>query len=579
VVKPLPLLTERLQAAIAAALGPEHAGTDPVLRRSQQARFGDYQANVAMALARRVGHPPREVALAIVDHLDAGDLCSKVEVAGPGFVNLTLRDDVLDRAASELAADDRLGVSTDVPARTVVIDYSSPNLAKEMHVGHLRSTIIGDALARTLEFLGHRVIRQNHFGDWGTQFGMLVEHLADRQQGAGAHSIADLNVFYQEAATRFRDDPAFAERARKRVVALQGGDQATLAIWRDLVAESKRHVQEVYDRLGVTLTDADSRGESFYNDMLDDVAADLEAAGLASIDQGALCAFPPGFTNREGEPLPLIVRKADGGYGYAATDLAAIRFRLATVGAERLVYVVGAPQTQHFAMVFAVARQAGWLPEGVDAEHVAFGTILGADGRPYRTRTGENVRLTELLDEAERRAAVVVAEKNPDLDPATRDDVARMVGIGAVKYADLSNDRLKDYVFDFDRMLAMDGNTAPYLQYAHARIKSIFRRGADVLADVTGPVAVREPPERALVLQLLGLESVAQATAESLQPHRLCTYLFELASSFTNFYERCPVLRAADEETRASRLVLCRLTAAALALGLGLLGIEAPERM
>ena len=572
---PVPLLLERVQRAIEGAFGPEHAGADPAVRRSQAERFGDYQVNGAMALAKRVGRPPREVAQAIVDHLDVDDLCSKVEVAGPGFVNLTLRDDVLGTAATALLADDRVGVAPAAEPITVVIDYSSPNLAKEMHVGHLRSTIIGDALARLLEFETHRVLRQNHFGDWGTQFGMLVEHLAE-QERLGVHSIEDLNAFYREANERFQHDPAFAERARRRVVALQAGDEATLAVWRDLVGESTRHAEEVYARLGVTLSPGDIRGESFYNPMLDQVASELEARGLARIDDGALCAFPPGFANRAGEPLPVIVRKADGGFGYAATDLAAIRFRVATLGARRIVYVVDARQAQHFAMVFAVARMAGWLPDGVAAEHVAFGTMLGQDGRPFRTRSGENVRLTDLLDEAERRAAGVLAD-DVDLDAAEQAAVIRAVGVGAVKYFDLSNDRVKDYVFDFDRMLALDGNTAPYLQYAHARLRSIARKAE--AEDEVGPVVVGEAAERELVLKLLGFHEVVQATVESLQPHRLCTYLFELASTFTTFYERCPVLRAGTAETRASRLGLCAVTARSLRLGLGLLGIEAPERM
>ena len=571
---PVPLLTDRARRAIVAAFGPEHADADPAVRRSQQERFGDFQVNGAMALGKRLGRPPREVAQAIVDHLEVDDLCAKVEVAGPGFVNLTLRDDVLGGAATDLLADARLGVRPAAEPVTVVIDYSSPNLAKEMHVGHLRSTIIGDALARLLEFEGHPVVRQNHFGDWGTQFGMLVEHLAE-QERLGVHSIADLNDFYQVASSRFHGDPDFAERARRRVVALQAGDEATLAVWRDLVAESSRHAEEVYARLGVTLSPGDIRGESFYNPVLEQVATELAERGLARIDDGALCAFPPGFSNRAGEPLPLIVRKADGGFGYAATDLAAIRFRVGGLGARRIVYVVDARQAQHFAMVFAVARMAGWLPEGVDAEHVAFGTILGPDGRPYKTRSGENVRLTALLDEAERRAAEVVADA--DLDPAERAAVARAVAMGAVKYFDLSNDRVKDYVFDFDRMLSLDGNTAPYLQYAHARTRSILRKAGG--GEPPGPVLVGEPAERDLVLRLLGFDEVVQATAESLQPHRLCTYLFGLASSFTTFFEKCPVLRAETAGTRESRLALCAVTGRALALGLRLLGIEALERM
>jgi arginyl-tRNA synthetase len=567
---PLLTLRPRLEAAITAAFGADYAGTDPILRRSD--RGGDYQANVAMALAKRVGQPPRDVAQAIVDRADLGDLVSTVEVAGPGFINLTLTGEFLSEAVS-----DETSARAEHP-ETVVVDYSAPNVAKEMHIGHLRSTAIGDALVRVLELLGHTVVRQNHIGDWGTQFGMLIEHLLDLGWAAGGdRSIADLNALYQQAQEKFRTDAAFGERARQRVVLLQAGDAETLAIWRELVAESERHFEIVYERLGVRLTPDDICPESFFNPVLDDVAAELEAKGLARLDDGALCVFPPGFTGRDGEPLPLIVRKSDGGYGYQATDLAAARYRTTELGGTRLVYVVGAPQSQHLAMVFAVSEQAGWLDGGRRAEHVAFGSILGDDRKPYKTRSGETVKLIDVLDEAVERAAAVIAEKNPDLDAATRADVARQVGIGAVKYADLANDRVKDYVFDWDRMLSFDGNTAPYLQYAHARIRSIFRRGE--VEEAGGPVVIVEPAERALALQLLSFDEVVRATAESLQPHRLATYLFELAQAFTTFYEACPVLRADTPELRASRLALCDLTARTLSRGLGLLGIEAPDRM
>ncbi|MDP9387447.1 MAG: arginine--tRNA ligase [Actinomycetota bacterium] len=575
---PISALRPRFAAALAAAFGAEHAGVDPVLRPSGQPRFGDYQANVAMSLARALGRPPREVAGAIVDHLDVAALCEPPTVAGPGFINLRLLPAYLAAEVAAMAGDARLGVTPAAAPQTVVVDYSGPNVAKEMHVGHLRSTVIGDALTRVLELLGHRVVRQNHLGDWGTPFGMLLEHLVELGAEAGAAaSIADLDEFYQQARAKFDSDRGFAERARLRVVALQSGDPSTLALWRGLVEESERHFQSVYARLGVTLTDADVRGESSYNDLLDDSVAELEAKGLVRVDEGALCAYPPGFTGRDGEPLPLIVRKRDGGYGYAATDLAALRYRTCELGADRVAYVVDARQSQHFAMLFAVATQAGWL-DGRRAEHVAFGTLLGPDGRPFRTRAGGTVKLRDLLDDAVERAAAVVSRSRPDLGTEAVADVARAVGIGAVKYADLSNDRLKDYVFDWDRMLAMEGNTAPYLQYAHARIRSIFRKGGEEAPAAAG-VTVAEPAERALALRLVSLDGVIQATAEHLQPHRLCTYLFDLASDFTSFYEQCPVLRAGSPELRASRLALCDLTARALSLGLGLLGIEAPERM
>jgi arginyl-tRNA synthetase len=574
---PVHALSRALKAAIVAAFGDEHAATDPSLRRSSHA---DYQANAAMALGKRLGKPPREVAAAIVAALDVSGLCRKVEIAGPGFVNLTLDDAYLARELADTAQGGRLGIAPAARPETVVVDYSGPNAAKEMHVGHLRSTIIGDAIARVLEALGHRVIRQNHLGDWGTPFGMLIEHMLDLGEDAAAKelSVGDLNTFYKQARAKFDGDPAFAERSRLRVVRLQGGDEPTLALWRRLVRESTRYFEAVYRRLGVTLTEADFAGESFYNPMLPDVIAELSGKGLARESEGALCVFPAGFTGKGDEPLPLIVRKQDGGYGYPTTDLAAVRHRLRTLGAERLVYVVGAPQSQHLAMVFATAREAGWLAPPARAEHVAFGSVLGADKKMFKTRSGDSVKLSDLLDEAVERASKVVREKNPELDAAAADAVARAVGVGAVKYADLSSDRIKDYVFDWDRMLAFEGNTAPYLMYAHARIRSIFRK-AGVASPRGAGVALGEPAERALALELLRFGAVLEDVAATLEPHRLCGYLFELAGAFTTFYERCPVLRADSEEVRRSRLALCDLTAEVLAKGLGLLGIEAPERM
>jgi arginyl-tRNA synthetase len=460
-----------------------------------------------------------------------------------------------------------------------VIDYSAPNVAKEMHVGNIRSTIIGDAIARVLEAEGHKVVRQNHLGDWGTPFGMLLELLVDRGGGKAEISIADLNDFYRQARTKYDADPEFAERARRRVVSLQAGDPATLALWARLVDETKRYLTIVYEALGVTLREADIAGESFYNPMLPGIVAELEAKGLARISEGALCVFPPGFTGKEGAPLPLIVRKQDGGYGYGTTDVAAVRYRTETLGGTRLVYVVGSPQSQHLAMVFATAALAGWLVPPARAEHVAFGSVLGADKKMFRTRGGETVRLIDLVDEARQRASAVIAAKNPNLDPETRASVARAVGVGAVKYADLSSDRIKDYVFDWDRMLAFEGNTAPYLQYAHARIRSIFRRsGSDKGAETVGAFAIAEPAERALALEILGFGAAVHDVARTLEPHRLCTYLYGLATAFSSFYETCPVLKAEDD-VRRSRLLLADLTARVLARGLSLLGIDAPDQM
>jgi arginyl-tRNA synthetase len=570
---PVDELMQRLSSAIEAAFGPDHAGADPILRRSAQPQFGDYQANFAMALAKSLGRPPRAVAEAVVGELDVSDLAEPPAVAGPGFVNVRLLPSALSAAVSSLLADDRLGVRTVDAPECVVVDYSSPTLGKELHVGHIRSTVIGDALVRALEFVGHDVVRRNHVGDWGTQFGMLIEYMVERQAGPGDSSLKDLDAFYREASARFTGDPEFADRARARVVKLQAGDPETVAHWRAYVEESLRHAEDVYARLGVLLTRDDLRPESSYNDDLDAVADEIERAGVGVVDQGALVVFTDGFD------APLIVRKRDEGYGYAATDLAAIRHRVGTLHADRVVYVVDARQSQHFAQVFDAARRAGWAGDTA-LQHVAFGAILGPDRRPFKTRSGENVKLNDVLDEAVERAAAKVREANPDLPDGERLQLARVVAIGALKYADLSNDRVKDYVFDWDRMLAFEGNTGPYLQYAHARIRSIFRRAEvdpDTLA--SAPVVVAEDAERALVLQLLGFGEAVLSVAETLQPHRLCTYLFDLAQAFTAFYESCPVLRAPDEETRRSRLALCEATARALALGLALLGIDAPDRM
>jgi arginyl-tRNA synthetase len=579
---PQEVLTKAVAGAMVEAFGDAAAGSDPVIRPASAGR-GDYQANGAMALGKRLGRPAREVADAVVAALPAHGAVRAVEVAGPGFINLTLDEGWLAEQVRALLDDDRLGVLPTPEAKTIVVDYSSPNVAREMHVGHLRSTVIGDALVRVLQFLGHRVIRQNHVGDWGTQFGMLIEHLASTGwEATPTREIGDLNALYQEAQRRFQSDAEFAERSRQRVVALQAGDPATLALWRDLVAESERHFGVVYDRLGVLLTAQDIRGESFYNDQLPVVAAELEATGVAVVDDGALCVFPPGFTGRDGSPLPLIVRNSVGGFGYAATDLAAIRYRVRELGADRIIYVVDARQSQHFAMVFAAARLAGWLPEDAGAaEHVPFGTILGADGRPFRTRSGETVKLADLLDEAELQALAVVSERGDGVPETRQAAVARAIGVGAVKYADLSSDRIKDYVFELDRMLSFEGKTAPYLQYAYVRIRSIFRRGEiDPLSVIDpGPVSLAEPEERALALALLQFDEAVRTTAELLAPHRLAGYLFELAQSFTAFFEACPVLHAPSEELRRSRLALCEITGRVLALGLGLLGIETVDQM
>jgi arginyl-tRNA synthetase len=568
-------LENRLQAAFDSV----EPGADPVLRPSDHA---DFQANGALALAKRLGRPPRELAEQIVAAASLHDLVETVEVSGPGFINLTLSPSFIAAQLSALAADPCLGVAP-VEPETVVVDYSAPNTTKEMHVGHLRGTVIGDALCRMLAFVGHDVRRENHIGDWGTPFGMLIEHLVDLGEEKAVHelSVGDLDTFYRQARASFDADETFSERSRRRVVLLQSGDEETLRLWRILVAESVRYFDEVYAKLGVLLTDDDIVGESFYNPLLAGVVADLDALGLLVESDGARCVFPPGFTNRNGDPLPLIVQKSDGGFGYAATDLAAIRDRVTRLGATRILYVVGSPQAQHLAMVFATAALAGWLHD-VRAEHVSFGSVQGADHKILRTRAGDRVRLVDLIDEAVQRAGDAVAQRNPDLDDATRRTVAQMLGVGAIKYADLSTDRVRDYVFDWERMLAFEGNTAPYLQYAHARIRSIFRR-AELDPAAAGAALVgtepTEPAERALALALLGFADALASTLASTSPSRLCAYLFDLATTFSGFYENCPVLKAPTPELRAGRLALSELTARVLAQGLALLGIDAPDQM
>jgi arginyl-tRNA synthetase len=568
------VLAGRLQAAFDTV----EPGADPVLRASDRA---DYQANGALALAKRLGRNPREVADAVVAAADLADVCEAVDVSGPGFVNLTFSTAFVAEQVARVARDDRLGIEPVEAPETVVVDYSAPNVAKEMHVGNLRSTIIGDALCRLLAVVGDDVHRENHIGDWGTPFGMLIEHLVDLGEEEAAHelSVGDLGRFYQEARKSFDADDGFRERSRRRVVLLQSGDPETVRLWHLLVAESVRYFDDVYAKLGVLLHDDDIVGESFYNPMLPAVVDDLDRLGLLVEDDGALCVFPPGFTNRDGDPLPLIVRKSDGGFGYAATDLAAIRDRVDRLGATRILYVVGAPQAQHLQMCVAVARLAGWLPEGARAEHVAFGSVLGADRKMFKTRSGDSVKLVDLLDEAVGRATVALADRDVDMDADERAWVARALGIGAVKYADLANDRTRDYVFDWDRMLTFEGNTGPYLQYAHARIRSIFRRAEIPPPDPTVAPTLAEPEERALAVALLGFGEAIADAVDADAPSKVCGYLFDLASTFTTFYERCPVLKVDDDEVRRSRLLLADVTARVLRLGLDLLGIDAPDRM
>ncbi|NGO70517.1 arginine--tRNA ligase [Streptomyces boncukensis] len=577
---------QRVSDALSAAL-PEAASADPLLRRSDRA---DFQANGMLALAKRLGGNPRELAAQVVAALPASGEIARIEVSGPGFLNITVSDDALVRTLAARAADDRLGVPyADAPG-TTVIDYSQPNVAKEMHVGHLRSTVIGDAIVHILEHRGERVVRRHHIGDWGTQFGMLIQYLVEHPHeldhesdaaqagGQGEAAMARLNRLYKSSRALFDSDEAFKARARDRVPALQSGDPETLALWHKIVDESKTYFHSVYDELDVEIRDADIVGESAYNDDLHQVVKDLEESGVAVRSEGALCVFFEDAKGPDGTPTPLIVQKSNGGFGYAATDLAAIRNRVGELKADTLLYVVDARQALHFRMVFETARRAGWLPEGA-ARQLAFGTVLGKDGKPFKTREGETVRLVDLLDEAVERAAVVVREKAQDLSEEEIRDRAAQVGIGAVKYADLSNSMTRDYVFDLDRMVSLQGDTSVYLQYAYARIRSIFRRGGEGARPAAHPELELAPQERALALHLDEFGDTLATAAQEYEPHKLAAYLYELASLYSPFYENCPVLSAATEAERENRLFLCDLTARTLHQGMALLGIRTPEKL
>ncbi|MFL6044198.1 MAG: arginine--tRNA ligase [Propionibacteriaceae bacterium] len=539
------LLSSRIEAVV---------GSDPELRPATRPQFGHYQSNVALRLANSEGKPPREIATRIVAKLEIADLCEPPEVAGPGFINFRLRNEVLAQAITDQLTDPYVGVPQTSDPQIVVIDYSAPNVAKQMHVGHLRSTVIGDCLRRVLSGLGHHVIAQNHVGDWGTQFGMLVEQILDESIDASNLSLPEAEALYARASAHFRTDQDFADRARRRVVALQSGDEQTCQIWRQLINVSLGGFNEAYSRLGVLLTDDDLAGESIYNDDLPDVVAELERTGITVIDDGALCVFIDGFA------APMIVRKSDGGFGYSATDLAAIRHRVRDLNADRLIYVVDARQSDHFDLVFAVARKAGFLPDSVITEHVAFGTVLGTDGKPFRTRDGSVVTLNTLLDAAEEQAAPPVA-------------------LAAIKYADLSNGLNKDYVFDVGRMVQTTGNTGPYLQYAHARVTQVLRKAtARGYGEQSKVLVLEETAEQTLALLLTRFGDVVDEVGRTLQPHRFCNYLYDLSGALAIFYEQCPVLQSSGA-VRDSRLALCSATKRVLASGLTMLGIEPLERM
>jgi arginyl-tRNA synthetase len=529
-------------------------GVDPELRPATRPQFGHYQSNVALRLANSEGKPPREIAGLIIAKLEVADLCEPPEIAGPGFINFRLRTDILAQAVTDQLTDPRVGVPQTSQPQTVVIDYSAPNVAKQMHVGHLRSTVIGDCLRRVLSGLGDHVIAQNHIGDWGTQFGMLVEQILDEGIDVSTLTLPEAEALYARASAHFRTDQEFAGRARRRVVALQSGDDQTREIWRQLINVSLAGFNESYARLGVLLTDDDLAGESAYNDDLPEVVAELEQSGITVVDDGALCVFVDGFA------APMIVRKSDGGFGYSATDLAAIRHRVRDLHANRIIYVVDARQSDHFDLVFAVARKAGFLPDDVTTEHVAFGTVLGTDGKPFKTRDGTTVTLNTLLDAAEEQAAPPVA-------------------LAAIKYADLSNALNKDYVFDVGRMVQTTGNTGPYLQYAHARVTQVLRKAtARGYGEQSKVLVLEEPAEQTLALLLTRFGDTVDEVGRTLQPHRLCSYLYELSGALAIFYEQCPVLQSSGA-VRDSRLALCLATKRVLVSGLTMLGIEPLERM
>ncbi|EBG5223312.1 TPA: arginine--tRNA ligase [Salmonella enterica] len=572
------LLSEKVSQAMIAAGAP--ADCEPQVRQSAKVQFGDYQANGMMAVAKKLGMAPRQLAEQVLTHLDLSGIASKVEIAGPGFINIFLEPAFLAEQVQQALASDRLGVSQ--PTRqTIVVDYSAPNVAKEMHVGHLRSTIIGDAAVRTLEFLGHHVIRANHVGDWGTQFGMLIAWLEKQQQeNAGDMALADLEGFYRDAKKHYDEDEAFAERARNYVVKLQSGDAYFREMWRKLVDITMTQNQITYDRLNVTLTRDDVMGESLYNPMLPGIVADLKAKGLAVESEGATVVFLDEFKNKEGDPMGVIIQKKDGGYLYTTTDIACAKYRYETLHADRVLYYIDSRQHQHLMQAWTIVRKAGYVPDSVPLEHHMFGMMLGKDGKPFKTRAGGTVKLADLLDEALERARRLVAEKNPNMPADELEKLANAVGIGAVKYADLSKNRTTDYIFDWDNMLAFEGNTAPYMQYAYTRVLSVFRKAdIDEQALASAPVIISEDREAQLAARLLQFEETLTVVAREGSPHVMCAYLYDVAGLFSGFYEHCPILSAENDAVRNSRLKLAQLTAKTLKLGLDTLGIETVERM
>ncbi|MCT8341852.1 MULTISPECIES: arginine--tRNA ligase [Photorhabdus] len=571
------ILSEKVSQALIAAGAP--ADSEAHIRQSAKAQFGDYQANGVMAAAKKVGMPPRQLAEKVVNLLNLQGIASKVEIAGPGFINIFLDKAWIAANIETALKDEKLGVTPAKP-QTIVVDYSAPNVAKQMHVGHLRSTIIGDAAVRTLEFLGHKIIRANHVGDWGTQFGMLIAYLEKVQnENASDMALSDLEAFYREAKKHYDEDEAFAIRARSYVVKLQGGDEYCRTMWRKLVDITMAQNQQTYDRLNVTLTKDSVMGESLYNDLLPSIVADLKQQGLAVESDGATVVYLDEYKNKEGEPMGVIIQKKDGGYLYTTTDIACAKYRYETLHADRVLYYIDSRQHQHLMQAWTIVRKAGYVSESVSLEHHMFGMMLGKDGKPFKTRAGGTVRLTDLLDEAIERANTLIREKNPDMPEDELKKVVEAVGIGAVKYADLSKSRTTDYIFDWDNMLAFEGNTAPYMQYAYTRVASIFKRAEIDESSLTLPVILNEDREQTLATHLLQFEEAITTVAREGTPHVMCAYLYDLAGLFSCFYEHCQILNAESEELRQSRLKLALLTAKTLKQGLNTLGIETVERM
>ena len=572
------ILSEKIKQAMIAA-GAD-AQCEALVRQSGKVQFGDYQANGIMPAAKKLGLNPREFAQSVLDKAELQDIAEKTEIAGPGFINIFLKNTWLAENINRAVQDPKLGVHNP-EKQTVVVDYSSPNVAKEMHVGHLRSTIIGDAVVRTLEFLGNHVIRANHVGDWGTQFGMLIAYLEKMEnEHASEMELSDLEAFYRAAKKHYDEDPVFAEKARNYVVKLQSGDEYCRTMWQKLVKITMQQNQHNYDRLNVTLTDKDVMGESLYNPMLPGIVEDLKKQGLAVEDDGALVVYLDEFKNKDGDPMGVIVQKKDGGFLYTTTDIAAAKYRYETLKANRALVFSDTRQSQHMQQAWLITRKAGYVPDSFQLEHKNFGMMLGKDGKPFKTRSGDTVKLADLLDEAIERAGVLISQKSTALSEQEKADVIEAVGIGSVKYADLSKNRTTDYVFDWDNMLSFEGNTAPYMQYAYTRIRSIFNRSQIALSDVEqAQLSITDEKERALAIKLLQFEEAVQVVGKDGTPHVLCAYLYELAGAFSSFYENCPILNHDDQQVKLSRLKLALLTERTLKQGLDLLGIKTVEKM